>query len=350
MRAAANVVEAAQRTVAVRLAEVGGLLQRRFHGEGVPVWGEEFVAEGEWCPAPLHHDAFAQAGEAPVFKPGEGAVSHALLRLVPVVARAQVRDGEEDRDRVTTRGRHGRFRARRCMDVDGVAAWHASIACHILDEAVVIVAHHKGVMQQLLKLPVCAEIHHVRRHGGAQRSEAPREEIGEIWKECIARRHITVVDHKICIVDRSISGPHANRASTTVQDLINFAVECNTAAHLIDDLSERLNDAVDATLGVPDAVSDLQVGECRIDCRDARRIATNEERVEPERLLHMWLLEELGNPTFKETDRIKLCHGGEELDEVGELQEVLATRDQNALTMNITRRCDEGIKLRGVYR
>ena len=64
----------------------------------------------------------------------------------------------------------------------------------------------------------------------------------------------------------------------------------------------------------------------------------------------MWLLEELGNPTFKETDRIKLCHGGEELDEVGELQEVLSTRDQNALTMNITRCCDERIKLRGVCR
>ena len=111
MRAATNVVEAAQRTVAVRLAEVGGLLKRRFHGEGVPVWGEEFVAEGEWCPAPLHHDALPQAWEAPVFEPGEGTVTHALLRLAPVVARAKVRYGEEDGDRVATLWCHGGFSA-----------------------------------------------------------------------------------------------------------------------------------------------------------------------------------------------------------------------------------------------
>ena len=72
--------------------------------------------------------------------------------------------------------------------------------------------------------------------------------------------------------------------------------------------------------------------------------------MEAERLLHVRLLEELGYPAFKETDRVKLCHGGEELDEVGELQEVLPTRDQDPLAMNIARCCDEGVKLRGVCR
>ena len=64
------------------------------------------------------------------------------------------------------------------MNVHGVTAWHASIARHVLDEAVVIVTDDKRVVQQLLELSVRAEIHHVRRHRGAKWAESPWEGVG----------------------------------------------------------------------------------------------------------------------------------------------------------------------------
>ena len=62
-------------------------------------------------------------------------------------------------------------------------------------------------------------------------------------------------------MDDTIGGAHAGGAPVAMQDLIHLAVGVNRAAHLGDDLAERLNDAVDAALGVPDAIGDLQVGE-----------------------------------------------------------------------------------------
>ena len=59
----------------------------------------------------------------------------------------------------------------------------------------------------------------------------------------------------------------------------------------------------------------------------------------------MGLLEELADPPFKEADRIKTRHGREELDEVLQIQEVLATRDENPFAVDRTRRGEERLKL-----
>ena len=231
------------------------------------------------------------------------------------------------------------------MNVDGVAARHAPLAGYVLDEAVIVVANHEGVMQELLKLLVGAQVHHVRRHGGAQRTEAPWEGIRGVGEERVARGHIAVVDHKIGVVHDTIGGSYAGRTTVAMQDLIHLAVGVNRAAHLCDDLAERLNDAVHTTLGVPDPIGDLQVGERRIDGRHARRISSDEERVESERLLHMRLLEELADPSLKEADRIESRHGREELDEVLQVQEVLATGDENPFAMDRTRCGQERVEL-----
>ena len=234
------------------------------------------------------------------------------------------------------------------MDVDGVAAWHATFAGDVLDKAVIIVTHNQGVMQELLELLVGAQVHHVCRHGGAQRAEAPWEGIRGVGEEGVARRHIAVVDHEVSVVYHAISSSYASRTPVAVQDLVHLTVGVNRAAHFGDDLAERLDDAVHATLGVPDPIGDLQIGERRIDCGNARRVTTDEERVETERLLHMGLLEELADPPFKEADRIKTRHGREELDEVLQVQEILAARDENPFAMDRTRRGEEGLELIGV--
>jgi len=130
-----------------------------------------------------------------------------------------------------------------------------------------------------------------------------------------------------------------------MQDLVYLAVGVNRAAHLGDDLAERRNDAVDATLGVPDSIGDLQVGERRIDGRHTRRITTNEERVEAERLLHMRLLEELADPSLKETDRIKARHGWKQFDEVLQVQEILAPGHEDSFAVNRTRCGEERLEV-----
>ena len=145
---------------------------------------------------------------------------------------------------------------------------------------------------------------------------------------------------------RSIRGANTCCSPVTMNDLINLAVDQDAPAPLLNDLSEGFNNAVDAALRVPNPICNLQICEGRIYCRHARRISANEERVEPECLLHMRLLEELANPAFKEADRIKLRHCWEELDEVGKLQEVLSSRDQDPLTMNLARGAQEVVELR----
>ena len=70
--------------------------------------------------------------------------------------------------------------------------------------------------------------------------------------------------------------------------------------------------------------------------------------MEAERLLHMRLLEELADPSLKEADRIESRHGWEELDEVLQVQEVLATRDKNPFAVDRTRCGQERLKLIGV--
>ena len=234
------------------------------------------------------------------------------------------------------------------MDVDGVAARHAALAGDVLDKAVIVITNHEGVMQELLKLLVGAQVEHVRRHGGAQWAEAPWEGIRSVGEKGITRRHITVVDHEVGVVHDTVRGAHTSCAPVTMQDLIHLAVGVDHAAHLGDDLAERFDDAVYATLGVPDAIGDLQVGKRRIDGGNARRIATDEERVETERLLHMWLLEELADPALEEANCIKACHRREELDKVLQVQEVLATGDENPLAMDRTGCSQERLELIGV--
>ena len=231
------------------------------------------------------------------------------------------------------------------MNVDGVASWHATFAGHILDEAVIVIANYKGVMQQLLEFLVGSQVHHVRRHGGTQWTEAPWEGIRGIGEEGIARRDVAVVDHQVGVVYDTVRGAYAGGTPVAMQDLIHLAVGVDHATHLGNDLAERLNDAVHATLGVPDPIGDLQIGKRRIDGWHARRVTTDEERVESERLLHMRLLEELTDPSLKEADRIEARHGWEELDEVLQVQEVLATRDEDSLTVDCTRRGEECLEL-----
>jgi len=257
VRAATNVVEAGDGPVAVRLTEVGRLLQRRFDGESIPVRSEELVAEGERRPRALHHDRIAQARKAPVLQPLQGAIAHAWLGFGPVVAGAQVWHREENGNGIAPWWCHLGLRARRRMDVDGVAAWHATVAGHILDEAVIVITNHQGVVQELLKLLVSAQIHHVGRHCGAQRSKSPWEGVRCIGEERVTRRDIAVVDYKAGVVHNTIGGSHASGAPVAMQDLIHLVIGVNGAAHLGDDLAERLDDAVHAALGVPDPISNL---------------------------------------------------------------------------------------------
>ena len=60
----------------------------------------------------------------------------------------------------------------------------------------------------------------------------------------------------------------------------------------------------------------------------------------------MRLLEELADPSLEEADRIELRHRWEELDEVGKLQEVLSTGDQDPLAVNVARCAQEVVELR----
>ena len=148
------------------------------------------------------------------------------------------------------------------MDVHRVASRHASVTCYVLDEAVVIIANHEGVVQQLLKLPVCAEIHHVGRHRGAKWSNSPGERVREVREQRVSCGHITVVDHKVRIMDRPIGRANSGRLAVSVQDLIDLAVEQDTSATLLDDVGERLDHTVDTTFCVPDAIGDLEISEC----------------------------------------------------------------------------------------
>ena len=112
-------------------------------------------------------------------------------------------------------------------------------------------------MQELLELLVGAQVHHVRRHGGAQRTEAPWEGIRSVGEQRVARGHIAVVDHKVGVVYDTIGSSYAGRSPVAVQDLVYLAVGVNRAAHLGDDLAERLNDAVHAAFRVPDPIGNL---------------------------------------------------------------------------------------------
>jgi len=70
--------------------------------------------------------------------------------------------------------------------------------------------------------------------------------------------------------------------------------------------------------------------------------------VESKCLLYMRLFEKLADPSLKETDRIKARHGWEELDEVFQVQEVLATGDEDPFAVDRTRCGQERLKLIGV--
>ena len=121
----------------------------------------------------------------------------------------------------------------------------------------IVVTHNESVVEELLNLLVGAQVEHERRHGGAQRSKAPWDGVRCIWEKRVARRHVAVVDHKISVVNDTIRGSYAGGAAVPMQDLIHFAIRMNRSAHLFNDLAERFNNAVDATLGVPDAIGDL---------------------------------------------------------------------------------------------
>ena len=163
------------------------------------------------------------------------------------------------------------------MDVDRVAARHTAVPRHVLNEAVIVIANYERVVQQLLELPICAEVHHVRGHRGTEWAQSPRKYVRQIREEGITRGDIAVVDHKVCVVHRSIGGANTGRSPVAMDDLINLAVDQDASAPLLDDLGERLNDAVDATLRVPDPICNLQIGEGRVDGGDATRISANEE-------------------------------------------------------------------------
>ena len=60
----------------------------------------------------------------------------------------------------------------------------------------------------------------------------------------------------------------------------------------------------------------------------------------------MRLFEELPDPSLEESNRIELRHCWEELDEVGKLQEVLSTGDQDPLSMDVARCAQEVVELR----
>ena len=85
VRATTNVIESGKRSVAVRMTELGRLLERRFYRKGIPVRRQELIAEGEGRPTPLHDDALSEAREPPVLQPGERAVAHAWFSLTPIV-------------------------------------------------------------------------------------------------------------------------------------------------------------------------------------------------------------------------------------------------------------------------
>ena len=59
----------------------------------------------------------------------------------------------------------------------------------------------------------------------------------------------------------------------------------------------------------------------------------------------MRLLEELADPPLEEADRVKARHGGEELDEVLQVQEVLAARDEDPFAVDRARCGQERVEL-----
>ena len=111
------------------------------------------------------------------------------------------------------------------MDVDRVAARHTAIPRHILDEAVIVIANYERVVQQLLELPICAEVHHVRGHRGTEWAQSPRKYVRQIREEGITCGDIAVVDHKVCVMHRSIGGANTGRSPIAMNDLLNLAVD-----------------------------------------------------------------------------------------------------------------------------
>ena len=225
MRATTDVIEAGECSVAIRMTEVGRLLERRLHRKGVPIRRQELIAEGEGCPAPLHDDALSEAREPPVFQPGERTVAHAWLSLTPVITGTKVRHRKEDRDRFTPWRRHRWLGSRGRMNVHSVAARHAAIPRHVLDEAVIVIANYQRVVQQLLELPVRAEIHHVRGHRGAKWAQPPWEGVRQVREEGITCGDVAVVDHEVRVMHRSIGGANTGRSPIAMNDLINLAVD-----------------------------------------------------------------------------------------------------------------------------
>ena len=341
MRPAAGEVQAAEPPVAVRLAEVRRLVQRRLDGERVAPHGAELAGEVQRRHAVLGDDRVADPDQPEArLHVGQQRVAQPVAVAVPVEPGAQVRHGQQHGERVAARRGHRRLGARGRVDVGGERARQLAAARDRADELAVAVARPAacGAGARPSAGPCrgrAGSRTSSRAAGGAARAARPA-------RGCAARRRSTRPRRR-----RSAPRPRADagHAAAGVLDRRDRLA----AAH-VERRGHRLDHRVGPALGVPAAVEDLQVDERRVDRGHAVGVAADEQRVERERLPHARVLEPARDERVQRPQGVEPHHVGHEAREVQRGRERPPPRGEDAALVDRLERREERLDAARVAR
>ena len=186
-------------------------------------------------------------------------------------------------------------------------------------------------MQQRGLHAVRPEVEQEARH---RRPQAPQR--AALAEQGVRAQDVGVGDHDVRRHALAALQPDGAHTGAGALDRLH----ARAAAH-VQRARHRLDQRVDAAVGVPAAVEHLQIGERGIDRRHAERIAADEQRVERERLAHPRMPEMARDEPVQGHDRPQPRHPRQHRRERPHVAERAPARAEDALLIDRPQRVQE---------
>ena len=167
------------------------------------------------------------------------------------------------------------------------------------DEVAVAGADQQRVMQQRRLHAVRPEVEQEARH---RRPQPPQRRARSPSSACVRSTSALEIT-----TSAGMRSPPSSQTARTPARVRSIDLHARAAAH-VQRARHRLDQRVDAAVGVPAAVEHLQVGQRRVDRRHAERVAADEQRVERERLAHPRVPEVARDEAVQRHDRPEPRH------------------------------------------
>ena len=166
----------------------------------------------------------------------------------------------------------------------------------VLQQRLVARAHDDLMVRYVLVLLIGAEIDHEERHGEAHPLHLGVAHGGACLgrqQRAIGLRHVPVAHHRVGLERFAVYQLHAGCAAAgrVDRDLLDFALEANRAAKILERLHEPPHECPSATHGEQHAPLLLQLVDERVHRGRLVRIAADQQRMEREHLAEALVLE-----------------------------------------------------------